>query len=627
MNHKKITRTLLAIGVTLLLPALYCHADAPMYGQNTMPYNGNVGAQPDFNNQMFTQEDLQAMERAVEEERAKMTDEQRAQFDNDVQQLTQELEQLSPEELEAFMNQVLFEQPTTEYVPPVAPPVENENLVVAPKPEPVKPQKPRKKQDEALDRIESIIKHTNSFMHKIARYIDFVGKLKKWSDQGKIKGWKQNFTWESIKKQLEDLVHKLTIMKDKDPKTGDYKYLNDLIENEALYNNLGQLNDSLVSLEPQVEVDDFGIEPVTKESRDAIRKILGHYIEALFSLSLPADLDNIIAAYEPTAKKMRESAEADTKKALEGSKKNREYVPGKVSRKTESQASAYSPYAPPFDYNPYASPYSGGYGAGGYTPPAPPTFGAGDKSGSGSSGGGSHGGSSAGSPSKNDKNNSSGGGDTGKSPSAQIKNSKNEPGHDKASHGSHEPRTKEGDTVWLFQNALKDADDLIKENELDALDAYLIDQNTSNGKVIAEAITDTNRSIEDAQITLNKLKKLKLSTHHQKQIKDIYKQYKPRLEATNTAIEKIPAAVSAEPAAPVAAVVAPGAPADVKRAKEDEDVEAKAVDEQEVHEGVAPQAVKEEREATELKTQTPQQLGENITKLQATYDKWLKAQS
>ena len=178
MIHKKITRTLL---ITLLMFVPCAHISvAHAMGQ---PPAGQFG--PD----MLSPEDLQAMEKAVEDQRAKMSPEERAQFDNDVEQLTKELEAMKPEELESFMNTVLFGQPAPEEFPQeIAPAPTPTTPVVAPKPEPAKPQKPRKKQDEALSRIDGIIRYTNSFLNKMA-IVEFgsPNKIKKWAEQGKIK--------------------------------------------------------------------------------------------------------------------------------------------------------------------------------------------------------------------------------------------------------------------------------------------------------------------------------------------------------------------------------------------------------------------------------------------------------
>ncbi|MCX5922022.1 MAG: hypothetical protein NTX86_01710 [Candidatus Dependentiae bacterium] len=370
MNHKKITSVFF---VLLLGTLLSVRTEATQPPQNF----------PGMGGQALTVEDLQAMEQAVEMERAKMTPAERAQFDNDVAQLTKELEQMKPEDLEMFIDQVLFGQPAPEQpMPEVTPVAQPVTATEAPKAAPrvEVSQKMLSKQEEALQKIDGIIKNTESFLNKVAIMVEFPGKIKKWAEQGTITGWRPNYMWDtdetnakkakeniSIKKQLEELVQKLSTLKEKDPKTKNYKHLSALIDDESLYNNLGKLYSSLVKLEPQVEVYEFGLEQVSKEVRKIMRKILSEYIEALFSLDIPADIDKVIARYTPTAKQLTEEEEKATKKAFEESKKKQKTERTVVAGKAES-ADDYSGGSRGGSdyYNPYSSPYySPDYSSGG----------------------------------------------------------------------------------------------------------------------------------------------------------------------------------------------------------------------------------------------------------------------
>jgi hypothetical protein len=318
--------------------------------------------------QQLSLEDLQAMEQFVEAERAKMTDEQRAQFDNDVIQLTKEFEKMqaeNPEQFASFIDQMLFGQPTEETAPEQIAPAQQPEFVPAPAQQPEEQTKKQidvEKQDEALRRINTIIKHTSSFLNKTAMMIEFPGKLKKWAEQGKIRGWIAGYAWESvknnvgIKEQLERLLQKLNALKEQDRATKTYKYLDALIAKEELYKNLGSLANKLKELEPQVEIDEFGLEPASKEVRAIMRTILGEYMNALFAQSMPQDIDAVIAAFEPTAEKYRKEEEESSKKAIEDSKRFRPAKSTVVAGHPEDNYGYGSNSGMnPYDYFPYSN--------------------------------------------------------------------------------------------------------------------------------------------------------------------------------------------------------------------------------------------------------------------------------
>jgi len=537
MNHKKILKTLLLSFLTILFPCTM--NTSQMYG----PPSGQMMP---MGPESLTPEDLQAMELAVEQERAKMTPEERAQFDSDVDQLTKELEAMKPEELDAFMNTVLFGQPQQPPMPEEIQPVAPEIKVEAPKPEPVKPKKPLKKQDEALNTIDGIINSTNSFLHKIARYIDFVGKLKKWSEQGKIPGWKPTYTWDGIKKEIESLLHTLNKMKDKDTKTNEYKYLSDLIDNESLYNNLNKLNDSLANLEPNIEVDEFEVDEfkaVTKESREFIRKVLAQYLEALYALDIPADLEKVIAKYEPTAKKMKEEEEKATKKVFEESKKKPKPVPAVVSGKGEKESSYHggSSYGDsgmnPYDYYPYSSGYSSPYSSG-YSSPysgsSDTSYKGGSPSGSsaggvaGKEGGTSEAGSGGG------KGTSGGGGGKGVGHQDHGKG-----GHEGAMHRT-QGQEKADKFIDEFEEALEDAIASIDEGKLTKVDEQLKQSASQNDdKKIVDALDETNLKVETVTAAIKKLKRFTLTEDQKKKVRTLYVKHKPKLDSALTSIKNV----------------------------------------------------------------------------------------
>lgn len=322
-------------------------------------------------NMALTPEGAEIMEAALQEFAQaweKMAPEEREQFFK----IYDEMAQLPPEELSKMVNDQYGVQvfapsepgaPTAELPAP--------ELTIEPTAEktvtPPKAVTPESKQKEATAMLSSIIERINSFLHKVQIMPEFAGKLKKWTEQGKIKGWHPELKWATVKKDLESLVQTLEKINEKDKKTKTFKFLNDLIENETVYSNLSTLNSALKAQEPTIIIEELGLEPMSKESRKAMRTVIGTLLEALYALAIPADLNIVIEKYEPTAKKSRETEEAATKKAIEDSKKERLGRPGITAGYGDESEPYYGGGA---GYDPYGGGgYGGGnYGGGGYSP-------------------------------------------------------------------------------------------------------------------------------------------------------------------------------------------------------------------------------------------------------------------
>ncbi len=270
------------------------------------------------------------------------------------------LNTMSDEELAELFGP-LVEEPAEASVPqPTEPPTvkPEEKPVVTPTP-PKKPTKPTKETKDAIAIIDTIINSTEGFITKVHSGPELPEKINKWGKQRQLEGWKPTFSWKSVKNDIEQLNQKLHKLKDRDPKTKRYRYLDDLLKNEVLYNNLAQLRNTLAKDEPQFEVPSFAIQKMSVQSKQAVKKIINKYLEALYVLNIPSEIDKIIAEYEPTAKKLREEEEAAAKKALEEAKKPRVVTPTRVEGVPFGEE--YYPNAPGYDY-PY---YSGAptYGA------------------------------------------------------------------------------------------------------------------------------------------------------------------------------------------------------------------------------------------------------------------------
>ena len=251
--------------------------------------------------------------------------ETKEKFEREVERLSKMSEEDLIKEIEkaiADVNVALTPQAEPE-LPPMSIRQEEER-----KPEP-KPVTPTNKQMAALQLIDALIMSIDNFLRKAQVMVELPGKIISWNKEGKLKGWPTNLTWNIFKDQIEDLDAKLKKLKDRDPKSNNYKYLDDFIKDESTFNNLTKVKDSLARYEPKIELSPFGIDKMTSESRQATRSVVLSLFEATGILAIPSGLDKIFEKYEPTAKKIKEAEEAAQKRALEQSRAGR--VPGGIS--------------------------------------------------------------------------------------------------------------------------------------------------------------------------------------------------------------------------------------------------------------------------------------------------------
>ena len=97
--------------------------------------------------------------------------------------------------------------------------------------------------------------------------------MEAWIKEGKLKSIKPGTTWNTIRSTVEDLLARLHKIKDRDPITSAYKYLDDFIKDESLINNLHRVKDVLNRHEPKIEISPFGAE---KNASANARRRTGH---------------------------------------------------------------------------------------------------------------------------------------------------------------------------------------------------------------------------------------------------------------------------------------------------------------------------------------------------------------
>lgn len=283
---------------------------------------------------------LEQMEQEINKFVNTLPPEEQKKFWNDVDELTKVMNNMSEEELLKFMEDVFKEEAPPAPVAPLAP--------VAPTPAPELPkpviEKPKeaevvkpitlsKKQEDALKMIDSLIVKINNFLKKAQIVPDISIKVTAWIKKGKLTGLKATTTWAIIKSQIEELEKNLNKLKDRDPKTTHYKYIDALIADEGLYNNLAKLENSLAKFEPKIDVPSLGLGKLNRHSREALRSVIASLNEGITLLDIPAGLEKIFAGYETTAQSLKQAEEASVKKAL--TNKPVSPIPGRVGGRGE----------------------------------------------------------------------------------------------------------------------------------------------------------------------------------------------------------------------------------------------------------------------------------------------------
>ncbi|MCL5875729.1 MAG: hypothetical protein M1114_04620 [Candidatus Dependentiae bacterium] len=297
-----------------------------------------------------------------------MSPDQQQQFMVEIMnELEKEVAKMPADQQEKFLADFWAEvekeaQQLEEKIKPVTPEPEMAPVIMAPTPAaPAKETKPapkpaaKSKIDEAVMVIDSLIVKLEKIMSKTALIPDLSVKVNNWLKQNEITPAFAN--WQVLKDQLELFIQKLLKIKDRDPKTHDYKYMGELVKNEVIVNNLSRVESVLRSTEPSIEIPEFGSTNLSNQSTAALKKVLSTISEAFYRLGLPASLDSIIEKYEPIAKKLSEEKTKSIQEAQQRTSQPRPYTPVMAAGTTPpvptyqpGQVKYPSAAAPSFDY-------------------------------------------------------------------------------------------------------------------------------------------------------------------------------------------------------------------------------------------------------------------------------------
>ncbi len=284
------------------------------------------------------QKQLETEMAAFQEEFSKLSPQEQESFYESMDEAVQKIEELSQteegkelldkldkgdisdDELDLLINTLVGEEEEAERVP------EEEKMEEKPK-EPAKPKMVlTSKHEQAIDAINSLIRHTNAFLVKVATMPTFPNSFAQWIKKGTLTLPESARIWTELKKNIEQLVSQLHTLLEQDPKTEEYYHIDGLLKNEAFYNNLRKVETTIAQQEPNVEELSPLHKKISASSKKAIQAMLTQYAEALYTLKLPEELATLLKAFEPKAK---ESREAEEKAAQTAAKSRDGLTPGR----------------------------------------------------------------------------------------------------------------------------------------------------------------------------------------------------------------------------------------------------------------------------------------------------------
>ncbi|MFC1842294.1 hypothetical protein ACFLYU_01415 [Candidatus Dependentiae bacterium] len=236
----------------------------------------------------------------------------------------------------------------------------------------------KKKIKETLDIINSIIKIINSLTEKLSGVKPSPQDLiEKWIDKKYIQRWAgSKSNWNTFKTELDEMIQKLHILKETDPKTGKYYYLDNIKEVEKLYGQLDMLHNTIKKYEPNIELSDEGkIE--NEASKSALRRLINYLVDTTNTITKSAQ--EIISAFEKKeAPRIKKEEEAKAKKAARKKRKSK----GRIREAGTPERPDYEPDYGYGDDSGYYSPESGysdsgydsGYDSGDYPDYSAPSY-------------------------------------------------------------------------------------------------------------------------------------------------------------------------------------------------------------------------------------------------------------
>ena len=178
------------------------------------PYGSGPGMMPNM-----SEADMFNMVEELEKEIAKLSPEERKNFDQMVESFGESLMGMSDDEFDRFISGQMGEDEIINRFGHIAPPAkqpETPEPQPEPQPEPEKPvievKPPSKEAVQAAAMLDDIIRHTESLMRKMPPDISFL--LAHWLDTNALSHWSKTLEWATFEKDLEQFRAKLAQIRD-----------------------------------------------------------------------------------------------------------------------------------------------------------------------------------------------------------------------------------------------------------------------------------------------------------------------------------------------------------------------------------------------------------------------------
>ncbi|UNE35535.1 hypothetical protein KG892_00715 [Vermiphilus pyriformis] len=216
---------------------------------------------------------------------------------------------------------------TPEPVAPAPQPAPRPAAPVTPSPKPVVTPDQEISLEQGAKIIKSILSHIESFLLKAQIIPDISERMDRWASKKAFPNWSKVKDWQQLSTAISELMVRLNKIIDRDPRTKEYRHLQQIIGQENLYNNLKQLNSKLISNEPGIQVPKVGETKLSSDSRRSIKIVTNALIDAITTTNLTSELDKALQLFDPTAQNLRKQEEAYEQKARESMRTTRPNEP------------------------------------------------------------------------------------------------------------------------------------------------------------------------------------------------------------------------------------------------------------------------------------------------------------
>lgn len=250
------------------------------------------------------------MEQEYKQMLASFTPEEREQWEKEQEEIEKIISNMDEKELNALIEEMM-QQPLAEID---ALPQEQKNIPPTPVvsvEQPIKEKPPLdiSKYESILELLDDIIKRTDSFLVKVHSIPDMELRIDRWVRVKKITSWPEGKTWNIFTADIEQCMQELARLKEKDPQTGLFKYLDALKKQDLIINSLERLKKILYESEPRIAITSFGLEPISGDSRKALKTLIIEYSALLYGAQFLQSVEKIFAEFEPEAQKRRTAVE------------------------------------------------------------------------------------------------------------------------------------------------------------------------------------------------------------------------------------------------------------------------------------------------------------------------------